>query len=84
MLATSRGHAEPRGAQPVDVDLHRREVEHLPIDAESTTPGIFSISRRMRCAGAYALAEVGILNLDVDRRGKPKFSTWVTMSAFWK
>ena len=76
--------SELRGALAVHVELQRRVVEHLR-DAHVADAGDLAGSRR---ASARAIAKPApgrllsiCTSIGADR---PKFSTWLTMSAGWK
>ena len=46
--------------------------------------GNFLMLARILLAQLKGFVDVGALDLDVDGAERPKFSTWLTMSAVWK
>ena len=85
LLATSRcATPKPRRALAVDVDLQRREVQDLRdarIDHARDAPDHLQqpLARPRRTASkfwSWIWMSIGA--------GRPKLSTWLTMSAVWK
>ena len=76
--------AQPGRAQTVHVQAQRRVIEHLRACRTSTAPGTCSIAVFTSAAYFWARSKLASCTWTSMGAGRPKLSTWVTMSAFWK